>query len=57
LGHDSTKRVSGHVEFVSGISVLLQLLDSILDVVVDEEWLWGVKDKFWNSNVSIVSIY
>merc|ERR1712054_570672 len=56
LGHDSSKRMSSNIDFVTRESITLHLVNGTTDVVVDQKRLWGIKDEFWYSNISIVSI-
>jgi len=40
--------VCSHEDIVSREASFLELINGILDVVVDQNWLWGIKRKLWN---------
>ena len=48
--------MASHKDVVSGESSFTELLDGILYVVVDKNWLWDVKEELWKSNPDLLAI-
>ena len=55
LRHNSTKRVGSHEDVVSCESSLFKLGNSILNIMIDKNWLWSVEQKLGDSYPSLVS--
>jgi hypothetical protein len=55
LGHDSSERVTSDEDLVTSESSGTDLIKSILDISIDKEWLWNVKEELWKTHPDLLT--
>ena len=56
LSHDSTEGVTSDEDLGSREASLLEFVEGILDISIDEDWLWGVEEEFWKTNPDLLVV-
>jgi hypothetical protein len=54
LSHHTTKGVACDQDVVASEACLLDLFDCVFHVVVNQDWLGGIKDEFWKTNPDLL---